>query len=96
MKSESLSHRRSLIYRFDIGRPVLDLFKRLTVYSRVKENKLKMAALRTFSRLLQRTTLQNARSFYIYSPDALTPQRDREPDWKTAEDAVSAIESGIT
>lgn len=54
-----------------------------------------MAALKAFSRLLQRTTVKNAsRSFYIYSPDALTPQRDREPSWKTAEDAVQAIESG--
>ena len=53
------------------------------------------AALKAVSRLCQRMTLKNAsRTFYIYSPDALTPQRDKEPDWKTAEDAVQAIESG--
>ncbi|XP_052819732.1 4-hydroxybutyrate coenzyme A transferase-like [Mya arenaria] len=35
------------------------------------------------------------RNFFIYTPNALTPQVDREPTWKKAEDAVQAIESGF-
>ncbi|KAL4220926.1 hypothetical protein ACF0H5_019192 [Mactra antiquata] len=51
--------------------------------------------LRTALRHFPRVTTSNARrTFFIYSPDALSPQRDREPAWKKAEDAVQAIQSG--
>lgn len=51
--------------------------------------------LKPISRLLPRvTSVGLRRSFFIYSPDALSPQPDREPTWKKAEEAVQAIQSG--
>lgn len=35
-----------------------------------------------------------SRSFYIYSPEPLHALLDKEPTWKTADQAVEAIKSG--
>lgn len=48
-------------------------------------------------RLLPKVTAASGRrTFFIYSPDALSPQHDREPTWKSADDAVQAVKSGKT
>lgn len=53
------------------------------------------ALFKPISRLLPRvTSVGLRRSFFIYSPDALSPQPDREPTWKKAEEAIQAIQSG--
>lgn len=53
------------------------------------------ALLKRCSRLIPRvTSVASHRTFFIYSPDALSPQPDREPSWKRAEEAVQAVKSG--
>ncbi|KAJ8319869.1 hypothetical protein KUTeg_001456 [Tegillarca granosa] len=42
-----------------------------------------------------RSVFKNAhRTLYLYSPEPIHPLPDRQPDWKTAEEAVKAIQSG--
>jgi len=60
----------------------------------VRENKMSVM-FQPASRLLPRLSgVAGRRNFFIYSPNALTPQVDREPEWKKAEEAVTAIQSG--
>ncbi|KAH3817372.1 4-hydroxybutyrate coenzyme A transferase-like [Dreissena polymorpha] len=53
------------------------------------------ALLKHVSNVLPRVSSAGGRrSFFIYSPNALTPQVDRQPKWTTAEEAVQGIKSG--
>jgi len=58
---------------------------------------LKQGRLAFLSRWLQQGTKLIAnprRNFYLYSPEPFHPIPDKDPEWKTAEEAVKVITSG--
>ena len=58
---------------------------------------LKQGRLAFSSRWLRQGTKLIAtprRSFYLYSPEPFHPIPDKDPEWKTAEEAVKVITSG--
>ena len=45
-------------------------------------------------RNITKTKINNAKSYYMYSPEPFHPIPDKQPQFMTAQDAVSHITSG--